>query len=128
MNTNLISKILTYSIALVWLINGLICKVLNFVPRHQEIVSEIIGADFAPILIKVIGFSEILMAIWIITGIKSRTNAILQIIVIATMNILEFLLVPHLLLWGRINIIFALLLIAIVYYNEFVLKKQLAKT
>lgn len=128
MNTNLISKILTYFTALVWLINGLICKVLNLVPRHQEIVSEILGPDFAPILIKVIGFSEILMAVWIITGIKSRTNAILQIMIIATMNIIEFLLVPHLLLWGRINIIFALLLIAIVYYNEFVLKKQLPKT
>lgn len=128
MNTNLISKILTYFIALVWLINGLICKILNLVPRHQEIVSEIIGPDFATILIKAIGFSEILMAIWLISGIKSRTNAILQIMVIAIMNILEFLLVPHLLLWGRLNIIFALLLIAIIYYNEFVLKKQLSKT
>lgn len=128
MNTAVISKILTYFIALVWLINGLLCKVLNFVPRHQEIVSEIIGPDYAPILIKAIGFSEILMAIWILSRIKSRTNAILQIMVIATMNILEFILVPHLLLWGRLNIIFAMLLIAIIYYNEFVLKKQLTKT
>ena len=124
MNHNFLSKILTYFIGIVWLINGLVCKVLNFVPRHQEIVGEILGHDFAPLLINVIGFSELVMAIWVFSGFRSRTNAILQIVIIASMNFLEFILVPHLLLWGRLNSIFALLLIALIYYNEFILKKQ----
>ena len=119
-----ISKILTYFVAMVWLINGLICKVLNFVPRHQEIVSEILGVTHASMLTKAIGIAEMVMAIWVISGIKSRINAILQIVIIAMMNILEFILVPQLLLWGRLNLIFALLLIMIIYYNEFVLKKR----
>ncbi len=41
------------------------------------------------------------------------------------MNGLEFSMVPDLLLWGRFNLVFALLFIGIVYYNEFVLKKNL---
>lgn len=61
------------------------------------------------------------MAIWIVTGYKSRLNAIIQIIVIAVMNMLEFILVPDLLLWGKMNSVFALLLIGVIYYNEFVL-------
>ena len=42
--------IFTGLISLVWLVNGLYCKVLNFVPRHQLIVARILGEDFARIL------------------------------------------------------------------------------
>ncbi len=125
-NNPILYKLLTYLIATVWLINGLICKVLNYVPRHQEIVGEILGSDYAGVLTTGIGVSEIAMAIWIISGIKSRINTILQIVIIATMNILEFILVPELLLWGRFNILFATCLILIIYYNEFILKRKLA--
>jgi DoxX-like family len=110
---------LTFLIASVWLVNGLFCKALNFVPRHQEIVGRILGNDYAPILTKAIGLSEILMAIWIISHIKTKINALAQIGIIATMNILAFLLVPDLLLWGRFNSLFALGFILLIYYNEF---------
>ena len=50
-------------------------------------------------------------------------NAITQVIIIATMNTMEFILVPNLLLWGKFNSVFALLLICVVLYNEFVLNK-----
>jgi hypothetical protein len=56
-----IKSILTISISLVWLINGLYCKVLNFVPRHEMIVSRILGEEYSFIFTKTIGFSEILM-------------------------------------------------------------------
>lgn len=46
MKNNNIHQALTYFIALVWLVNGLFCKVLNLVPRHQEIIGEILGNDF----------------------------------------------------------------------------------
>src|ERR1700746_1617244 len=95
--------LVNYFIATVWLANGLFCKVLNLVPRHREIVARIIGSEHADVLTKLIGCSEMVMALWIISGFKSRLNAITQVVIIATMNTLEFILAPDLLLWGRFN-------------------------
>ncbi len=122
-----IYKTLLYFIAMIWIGNGLFCKVLSFVPRHQEIVARILGEEYAHNLTLLIGVSEILMAVWILSGFKSRWNAIIQIVIVATMNIIEFILVPDLLLWGRLNSIFAMMLIVLIYYNEFVLNKKLAQ-
>ena len=119
-------QILTFFIATVWLINGLVCKVLNLVPRHQEIVARISGDNHSRLLTLLIGLSEIAMAVWILSGITTRLNAVTQIIIIATMNTLEFILVPDLLLWGKANAVFAFLFMLIIYYNEFHLNKKLA--
>ncbi len=121
-------QILTYCIALVWFINGLFCKVLNLVPRHEQIVERILGSEDSRLLTLLIGISEVVMAIWILSRFKSKLNAIIQIIVIATMNILEFTIVPDLLLWGRMNLVFALFFIVIIFYNEFILTKKLEQT
>jgi len=99
--------------------------VLNVVPRHEEIVERILGGDHSKLLTILIGFSEIGMAIWILTKFKSKLNAIAQMTVVATMNILEYILVPDFLLWGKFNSLFALLFIGIVYFNEFTLNKKL---
>tara|TARA_B110000967_G_scaffold208879_1_gene262619 strand:- start:1735 stop:2109 length:375 start_codon:yes stop_codon:yes gene_type:complete len=40
-------KTLTYIIAAIWGINGLVCKILNVVPRHEEIVERILGIGHA---------------------------------------------------------------------------------
>lgn len=120
-----IHRLLTYCIATIWIANGLFCKVLNLVPRHQQIVAKILGDEHSRLLTIGIGCSEIFMAIWILSKIKSRLNAIAQILIIATMNTLEFILVPDLLLWGKANAIFAFILILVVYFNEFYLNKQL---
>ena len=124
---NKIYTILNYFIATVWLINGLFCKVLNFVPRHQEIVARILGNDHSRTLTILIGVSEIIMAVWILSGFKSRLNAITQIIIVASMNILEFILVPDLLLWGHYNSLFAFIFILLIYFNEFYLKLKTTK-
>ena len=121
------NKLLNYVVASVWIANGLFCKVLNLVPRHQEIVARILGNDHAGLLTKAIGLSEILMAVWILSGIKTRLNAITQIIIIATMNVLEFILVTDLLLWGRFNLLFAFLFILLIFYNEFYIRKKLVQ-
>lgn len=118
-------QLLNWSIAAVWLINGLFCKVLQRVPRHQEIVSRILGSSSSHLLTCLIGLSEIVMAIWIISRIYIRINAITQMLIIIAMNTLEFLLVPDLLLWGRWNVVFAFLFICIIYYNAFYLNKNL---
>jgi uncharacterized membrane protein YphA (DoxX/SURF4 family) len=112
----------------VWLANGLLCKVLNLVPRHQMIVARILGDEYAPLLTKAIGVSEILMVVWILSGIKPRWCAIFQISIVAIMNVLEFFLVPDLLLFGHMNIVFATGFIAIVYANQFVLNPKQTST
>jgi len=120
-------KILATSIVLVWIINGLFCKVLNLVPRHEQIVAQILSKDYARPLTILIGLSEIVMAIWILSGYKSRLNVLIQIGIVILMNSLEFLLVPDLLLWGKLNAFFAFIFILIVYVNEFYLKKIIQK-
>jgi len=121
-------QILNCFIASVWLINGLFCKVLHLVPRHQEIVAGIIGYDHAKLLTVLIGISEIAMAVWILVGAYSKLNALAQILIIACMNAMEFVLVPDLLLWGKANAFFALLFIILIFYNEFHLNRKLFKT
>lgn len=106
-------------ISLVWLINGLFCKVLNLVPRHQEIVGKILGYQNGYWITKTIGVLEILMFVWIVSAIKSRWCALIQMVVVAIMNVIEFLAVPDLLLFGRLNALVALLFISLIYFNEF---------
>ncbi|MEO9070105.1 MAG: DoxX-like family protein [Ginsengibacter sp.] len=118
-------KLINYCIATVWIVNGLFCKVLNLVPRHQEIVSRILENDHARLLTFLIGISEIAMAVWILSGLWTRLNVITQILVIAVMNSLEFFLAPDLLLWGKLNALFAFLFILLIYYNEFRLNKNI---
>ena len=120
---------LAIAISLVWLINGLFCKVLNLVPRHQLIVARILGEDYSGLITKAIGLSEILMFLWVLSKLKSRWCSVAQIIVVATMNTIEFILAPDLLLFGRLNSVFALLFISLILINEFVLRhKELKPT
>jgi DoxX-like family len=111
-------------IALVWLVNGLLCKILHLVPRHERIVERILGDEYSKSLTLLIGLSEVVMAIWILSRWKPKVNAILQMTIVATMNVLEFVLAPDLLLWGPFNALFAFLFIVFVYYNEFILRKK----
>src|SRR5688572_22942878 len=127
MNYRSAHKLLTIGIAAIWIANGLFCKVLNLVPRHELIVAKILGSENAPSLTIIIGCLEILMAVWILSDLRSGFNAIVQVLGIATMNILEFILVPEMLLWGRGNAIFAFIFILIIYFNEFYLNKKPAQ-
>lgn len=119
--------IIKYVIAAVWLINGLFCKVLNLVPRHEQIVGNILSEEHSRTLTAAIGVLEVFMALWILSGYKYRLNAIIQIVLIATMNIIETVVVPDLLLWGRWNGVFALMFIAVVYLYAFEIKKNSAQ-
>ena len=127
MRTERTYKILKLCIAAVWLINGLFGKVLHLVPRHEQIVARILGDSFARPLTILIGLSEVMMAVWVVSRFQSKLNAILQIIIVATMNTLEFILVPDLLLWGKLNSVFAACFILLVFFNEFVLHKNLTQ-
>ena len=91
------------------------------------IVASILGNEHSRLLTILIGLSETLMTVWILSGIKTRLNAATQILVIATMNTLEFILVPDLLFWGKANSIFAFMFILLIYYNGFHVNKKLAQ-
>ena len=108
-------------VAMVWLLNGLYCKVLNMVPRHQQIVGTILGESHARMFTLLIGIAETAMAAWILLRIQTRLNAFMQMVLVATMNLLEFFLVPDLLLWGRANAVFAAGFILLIAFNEFYL-------
>jgi hypothetical protein len=124
MKINIIKLILTVFICLVWFVNGLFCKILNLVPRHQEIVGRILGEEYSWHFTKVIGIAEMLMVVWIVSKVRSRFCAIFQIAIVGTMNLIEFILVPDLLLFGRMNIVFAAIFIVIIYVTEFVLPRH----
>jgi hypothetical protein len=119
----LLKTALIVAIALVWLVNGFYCKLLHFVPRHQQIVSRILGEAYSEVLTRVIGGLEILMAVWILSGIKSRWCALTQASIVALMNGIEFLLVPDLLLFGRWNAVVAAFFITVVLLHEFLFKR-----
>ncbi len=106
-----------YLFAAIWLVNGLLCKVLGLVPRHEAIVAEILGERLAHPLTVLIGVSEVLMAAWIISGRRYRFCAVVQMAVILLMNLLEFFIVPDLLLWGRLNLLFSIFLVALIGFN-----------
>ena len=116
--------ILNILISLVWLINGLFCKIFDLVPRHQLIVARILGEDHSFLFTKVIGSMEVLMFIWIISRIKSRWCTIAQIILVGTMNTIEFIVAPDLLLFGHVNLIFAICFMFVLLLNEFWLNKN----
>lgn len=106
-------------IALVWLLNGLFAKVLNLVPRHTEIVATILGEEYARPLTILIGCSEIAMAVWIWLDWHRKPTAIVQMAIILTMNTLESLLAPDLLLWGYLNPVFAVLFCGMIWHHGF---------
>ncbi|MDO7847730.1 DoxX-like family protein [Hymenobacter sp. M29] len=111
-------RLFTYLIALVWLANGLLCKVLLLVPRHAAIVARILGPAHAPLLTRLIGLGEIGMAVWVLSGIRPRWCAWAQIALILSMNTLEAVLAHDLLLWGRFNAVFAVLFCALIYFHS----------
>ena len=117
-------NIVTYFIALVWFINGFYCKILNQIPRHEQIIGKIINLEYSRLITIFIGVLELFMVVWILSKYKSKLNAKFQVVIILIMNILEFILVPELLLWGKLNLLFAILFIFIIFYNECYLKNN----
>lgn len=92
---------------------------MGLVPRHEEIVAEILGRQYASIITIMIGIAEAALGIWILYGKYRKTTASFQIIIILTMNMLEFILAPQLLLWGRLNSVFAALFCVLIYYHGY---------
>jgi hypothetical protein len=61
------------------------------------------------------------MVVWILSGIKPKLCAGVQMVIVALMVCIEIILTPDLLLFGRANAITALIFTSLVYYHAFVL-------
>lgn len=91
---------------------------MNLVPRHKQIVSRILGREYADEFTIGIGFLEVLMAVWIISRYKRRLCATAQIVAVVIMNSIEFILASDLLLWGKLNALFAFFFILVIALHE----------
>lgn len=104
--------------ALVWVVNGLFCKVIGLVHRHQEIVARILGETYARELTVAIGITEVLFGCWILSGLKWRWSVALQVAGVLTMNVIEIIMAAELLLFGVWNGLVALGYCALVSYSS----------
>lgn len=76
------------AIALVWLYNGLWCKLLLGCPDHAEIVAGAaadLGLHATPVL-WALGAAETALAIWVLTGRGARAAAWVQTLLVVGMN------------------------------------------
>ncbi len=75
--------------AVVWIVFGLVFKVLHAVPRHEEIVAAVLGASIAGPVTVLVGVAETLLGCWILSRRWPRTCALAQTLAIVSMNALE---------------------------------------
>jgi hypothetical protein len=106
--------VLLHGIALVWVTNGVWCKVLGQVPRHAQIVARVVGGHVAPALTIAIGLAEVVMAAWWWSGRWRAPCVAAQVAVVLTMNVIEQVVAADLLLWGRFNLLWASLFCVVV--------------
>jgi uncharacterized membrane protein YphA (DoxX/SURF4 family) len=94
-------RIVRLATASVWLIHGVFNKLLGGSPRHLAIVQSMpgLGGAAGARMLSAVGILEVVIAVWILSGRKSRACAATQTIVLLAMNVLELTYARHLLLW-----------------------------
>jgi hypothetical protein len=81
-------KLIRLSIALVWLYEGLWCKVLGGVPSHAAVISSVpfIGPTGSRVALITLGLVECGIAAWVSSGHRMRQAAIMQTVLLVAMN------------------------------------------
>jgi hypothetical protein len=111
------SRVVTYGIALVWVMFAILGKLFPITPTHREIVARVFGEALSGPLIIFIGLGELCVAGWILSGVARRWCGWFQIAAVVTMNCIELLIASNILLWGKLNGLFAALFVLVVYSN-----------
>jgi uncharacterized membrane protein YphA (DoxX/SURF4 family) len=81
-------RLVRLSIALVWLYQGLWCKVLGGVPHHLAVISAVpfIGSTGGRWALQLLGLVECGLGTWVLTGRQLRNAAIAQTLLLLVMN------------------------------------------
>lgn len=81
-------RLVRISIALVWLYQGLWCKVLGGSAHHLAVVAAVpfIGPAASRVVVMILGLIECALAVWAISGRQLREAAIAQTALLAAMN------------------------------------------
>jgi uncharacterized membrane protein YphA (DoxX/SURF4 family) len=81
-------KLIRLSIALVWLYQGLWCKVLGGVPRHEAVIETVpfIGSVAGHITLIALGLLECGIGLWVLYGRWIRQAAMVQTVLLVAMN------------------------------------------
>ena len=92
-------QLIRLPVALVWLYQGLWCKLLGGMPHYQAIVGSVpfFGPAAANTVLFALGLLESALAVWILTGWRARWAALAQTLLLAGMN-------AGGLIWGRAEI------------------------
>ncbi len=75
-------------VAAVWLYEGLWCKLLQGEPRQFEVVSAVprYGPAIGMKFLKVLGVVEVMVALWVVSGITPWACAVFQTVLLASLN------------------------------------------
>lgn len=95
-------------------------------PRHQEIVGEILNLESPYFLSIFIGIGESLLAILILLNWQPKAVAISQVGLILIMNLIEFMLVPEMLMFGKWNLFLAFILSLAILANQNIIPNSIA--
>jgi hypothetical protein len=76
------------AIALVWLYQGLWCKLLGRAPHHQKIVGTVpfLNSWQARQVLLGLGSLECVLALWVLSGFGAREAAVMQTLLLGSMN------------------------------------------
>jgi len=76
------------AVALVWLYEGLSCKLLGSMPHQLDVVASVpvMSSRTAAMLLRAIGVAECALAIWVLSGWQPWTAAIAQTVLLVGMN------------------------------------------
>jgi uncharacterized membrane protein YphA (DoxX/SURF4 family) len=107
----------TLFVASVWLLHGLFNKLLHGSPRHLQIVQSVPGLSGAAgeHVLTAVGFLEVGLALWVLSGVAARACAAVQTIFLLSMNVIELTVARPLLLWPAGLIPVNLLFLAIAW-------------
>lgn len=84
------------SVAVVWVYEGLWCKILGRVRSQVEVVTAVprLGPRFGAAFLKMLGVVEVALAVWVLAGVAPGVCAITQTTLLVVLN-------ANGLLWAR---------------------------
>lgn len=80
--------LLRIAVAAVWLYEGLWCKLLGRVAHQMTVVEAVpkLGPLFGKTFLRLLGSVEVLLGLWVLSGITPGLCAIVQTVLLVTLN------------------------------------------